>query len=177
MNQNGKEHLEIERKWLVPGEVFIPAYLECKVYRIVQMYLLSDQRERLRIISDGFDTKWIHTIKRPADGGGNWEWERDLSPTEFFSLTSKIDSTCQVLTKERTVFWIDGVKYELDRFINPIQLQILEVELKSLDQPVIIPDWIGKVLEVTNIKGFSNKRIASKPDVTLRKVAGLYYEI
>lgn len=168
-----KEYLEIERKWLVKGEVNFPKDIEINVLRITQFYLLSDRRERLRIINDTFGTSYIHTIKRPAEGGGNWEWERELSPTEFWGLTSKIDSNCQPLTKERWTFWWSGRKYELDKFIYPVSFQILEVELEDLKSSVVIPDFIGRVVEVTDVKGFSNKRIASNPSIAIKKAEAL----
>lgn len=163
------EKLEIERKWLIPGEVNIPGFVEYKTYRIAQMYLLSDKRERLRIIHDNLGDRFIHTIKRPAEGGGNWEWERELSAKEFYDMTVRIDPECRILTKERVEFWVGGKKWELDRFIYPVSFQVLEVELSRVEEQVTIPSFIGQAIEVTHIKGFSNKRIASKPDVALKK--------
>jgi CYTH domain-containing protein len=167
------EKLEIERKWLVPGEVRIPGFIEYKTYRIAQMYLLSEKRERLRIIHDNLGDRFIHTIKRPAAGGGNWEWERELSVKEFYDMTARIDPECRILTKERVEFWVAGKKWELDKFIYPVSFQILEVELSGFDERVTIPSFIEKSIEVTNIKGFSNKRIASKPDVAVKKAESL----
>lgn len=168
------EKLEIERKWLIPYELRIPGYIEQKAYRIAQMYLLSDKRERLRIIHDTLGDRFIHTIKRPAEGGGNWEWERELSVKEFYDMTRRIDPECRILTKERVEFWVGGRKWELDSFIYPVSFQMLEVELSSVEEKVTVPDFITQAIEVTHVKGFSNKRIASKPEVALKKAEFLF---
>jgi CYTH domain-containing protein len=165
-----KEVLEIERKWLIRDGVIFPEGLEVNKIKITQVYLASEKKERLRTSQVGNELKYTHTIKRPAEGGGNWELERDISPEEYCELVLRADKDCYIILKERNVFYLGGLKYELDIFSHPIKLQILEVEIESLDQEVYIPEWLGMTIEVTNIKGFSNKRIASKPDVTLRKI-------
>ena len=169
-----KETLEIEREWLVPSDVLIPESLAIQKIKITQMYLLSDKKERLRISE--FDNKKIytHTIKRAAEGGGNWELEREIDEKEFCKLVLGVDKNCYIILKERNVFYIDNTKYELDIFIHPLKIKILEVEIPSFDTHVFIPEWLSGIIEVTNIKGFSNKRIATKPEVTLKKAKELF---
>lgn len=165
-----KEVLELERKWLVLDNFKIPNDLEVVKIGITQMYLVSDKKERLRISEVGGERKITHTIKRAAEGGGNWELEREISELEYCDMVSRVDKDCYIILKQRNVFWIDGVKYELDIFAHPIKIIILEVEVESFDKKITPPSWLGRVVEVTNIKGFSNKRIASKPDFTMKKV-------
>lgn len=57
--------------------------------------------------------------------------------------------------------------WELDQFkLNLEGLWIAEIELKSLDENVIFPEWIGR--EVTNDSRYSNVRLAREgiPDET-----------
>lgn len=165
-----KETLEIERKWLIGESVIFPEGLEVEKIKITQVYLKSDKKERIRTSFSGGINKYTHTIKRPAEGGGNWELEREISEEEYCELCLRADKDCYIISKERNVFYLDGFKYELDLFSHPIKMQILEVEIASFDVKVRIPEWLGSAVEVTNIKGFSNKRIASKPELTLKKI-------
>lgn len=167
------ETLEIERKWLILDKFKTPDDLEVSKIGITQMYLASDKKERLRISQVGSDKKFTHTIKRPAEGGGNWELEREISIEEYIDLIWKVDKDCSIIIKERNVFWMNNLKYELDIFIHPISATILEVEVETLDRHIEVPEWLGSVVEVTNLKGFSNKRIASNPELTRKKIEEL----
>lgn len=164
------EKLELERKWLVLDSFSIPAEIKPTKIDITQLYLISDKKERLRISTCVGERKFTHTIKRPAEGGGNWELEKEISSEEYINLVWRVDKDCSIIIKERNVFWMNNLKYELDIFVHPIKITILEVEVAALDRKVELPDWLGKLYEVTNIKGFSNKRIASNHEFTMKKV-------
>jgi len=171
-----KETLEIERKWLVIDKVIFPEDLAVEKIKITQVYLKSEKKERVRTLEVGKEVKYTHTIKRAAEGGGNWELEREISPDEYCELVLRADKDCYIILKQRNVFFIDGVKYELDIFSHPLKIQILEVEIESIDQEVYVPGWLGNYIEVTNVKGFSNKRIASKPEATMKKIESILQE-
>lgn len=168
-----KEVLELERKWLIPGKISFPEGLTLERIKITQVYLVSDKKERIRISQYKDHVKYTHTIKRTADGGGNWELERNIDAEEYCQLSLRANKDCFIIIKERNVFYYDNLKYELDFFIHPIKTQILEVEVDTFEREVSIPDWIGRSIEVTNIKGFSNKRIASNPEITLKKIESI----
>lgn len=170
-----EEKLEIERKWLLVGELDFPEEIDIQKIGITQVYLLSDKKERLRTSKIGNETKYTHTIKRSAPIG-NWEMEREITEEEYCQLVLRADKDCYIILKERNVFCMNGLKYELDIFIHPVKLKILEVEVPELSMDVAIPEWIGRVIEVTGIKGFSNKKIAMKPEVAIKKAKELALE-
>ena len=63
---------------------------------------------------------------------------------------------CRRLRKEGT-HWngADGSLWEVDEFEDSLAgLIIAEVELKSVDQSVDLPPWLG--MELTNLRGWSN---------------------
>jgi adenylate cyclase len=56
---------------------------------------------------------------------------------------------------------VGDVVWEIDEFVDRT-LVLAEVELERVDQAVVVPDWIGRVLEreVTDEPNYTNFRLA-----------------
>lgn len=131
---------------------------------------------RIRVL----DGEPIFTFKKPIEEQeGDHEFERSvkdvLSGDEFFEDFLKNDP--YKVEKNRTVVKRDGFDYEIDDFVNvdlskqntELDLSIfngealflLEIEFKDEDEYAnYMPDFTS--IEVTNIKGFGNKKMALK---------------
>ena len=54
----------------------------------------------------------------------------------------------------------DNILWEIDEFEDPLSgIVIAEVELRSEDQLIAIPEWVG--LEVTYLRGWSNASLSN----------------
>ena len=147
---------EIERKFLVVGEYKNLAHTSM---HLVQGYIASGSRTVRVRISD--DRAWL-TIKGPsADGGlSRFEWEHEIPAKEALQLLPLCEGA--LIDKCRYLVDFEGHTFEVDEFLGDNEgLVIAEVELQSVDEPVVYPDWIGK--EVTGIRRYYNSYLRSNP--------------
>ena len=147
---------EIERKFLVVGEYKNLAHTSM---HLVQGYIASGSRTVRVRISD--DRAWL-TIKGPsADGGlSRFEWEHEIPAKEAMELLRLAEGA--LIDKRRYLVDFEGHTFEVDEFYGDNEgLVIAEVELQSVDEHVVYPDWIGK--EVTGVKRYYNSQLRSHP--------------
>ena len=147
---------EIERKFLVVGEYKNLAHTSM---HLVQGYIASGSRTVRVRISD--DRAWL-TIKGPsADGGlSRFEWEHEIPAKEALALLPLCEGA--LIDKRRYLIDFEGHTFEVDEFYGENEgLVIAEVELGSVDEAVVYPDWIGK--EVTGIRRYYNSQLRVHP--------------
>ena len=151
--------LEIERKFLVQGESWRGLTLGSR--RIRQAYLSTrvDASVRIRIIDQ---EQARLTIK-----GASREDCAALSRTEFEYPVPLEDALAmldmrvgRVIDKTRYhVPAANGRMWEVDVFSGELAgLVLAEIELASAEEPVSLPDWIGR--EVTADPGYGNMTLA-----------------
>ena len=147
---------EIERKFLVVGEYKNLAH---SVMHLVQGYIASGRRTvRLRI-SD--DRAWL-TIKGPSHDGGlsRFEWEKEIEAHEAMELLPLCEGA--LIDKHRHLVKVGDHTFEVDEFHGDNEgLTIAEVELSSIDEEFIRPEWLGA--EVTGIKRYYNSHLRANP--------------
>lgn len=162
---------EIERKWLVairnrPFTEPFTTYEDVKtlvpppdrLLSISQNYLSGAAEgtvERLRATRENGETTWVHCIKEHVGPGHNLETETEIRSEEQLTLLLDRFDGLPVI-KERLVWNIDGLAWELDLFQSPACEPMLEVELESLDQEVQIPSFLRVLHEVTGDSKYSN---------------------
>jgi CYTH domain-containing protein len=170
--------LEIERRFLVAGEAWIP--LVAWSQALEQGYLLaSADGPTLRVRSSrasgavspgraddpaglvspesGVEA-WL-TLKLPAAGIARHEYEYAIPPADGLAL---LGHCCSKLVKRRHGLNLPGGDWVLDVFGSAnAPLVIAEVELDQEDQAVAIPAWC--VREITGEGAFSNAALASRP--------------
>jgi CYTH domain-containing protein/predicted ATPase len=160
------EPLEIERKYVVRG--FDPNDLPAHAVEIdiEQHYLLSEVEgfsERIRRRGQhGFYT-YYHTLKRDIRPSVRTEMERIISEEEYRELLKRVDPRYRPIQKGRICFVWENQYCELDIFRGlPYRLILLEVELTTEQDTVIIPPFLGVVEDVTDDPLYTNAAIARK---------------
>lgn len=151
--------IEIERKFLVKSDAYKQfAYTS---YRIKQGYICAESGKTVRVRLA--DDKAFLTIKGKSGDGGlsRCEWEYEIpagDAEELFAL-------CEPPLIDKTRFLVEvgeGQVFEIDEFYGDNEgLVLAEIELESIDEQVVIPDFIG--CEVTGDKRFYNSHLQKYP--------------
>lgn len=151
-----KTFKEIERKFLLKR---FPRLEKINtVYQIEQWYHSDGYRYRYQVEVPTGEVEIFKTKKTNISKGVNQEEEVTLTQAEFDELNL---SNSLHINKTRTVIKYKGLKFEIDKY-NGINIIILEVELKDINDKIDFPKYIEKEIlyEVTGIKEFSNKKLA-----------------
>lgn len=167
---NGKP-VEIERKYIIdiPDENTMSILRSCEGYErsyIEQMYLNCGGRIRKRAyFSDDADNfpdriKYFHTIKQDINGLSRYELEREISCEEYNRLSEDILNGSRVIKKLRYCFLYKSQLFELDVYELTDSFASLEIELKSEDQSVELPDFLHIIEDVTGDKRYRNFSLA-----------------
>jgi CYTH domain-containing protein len=148
--------IEIERKFLVKGEQWRNLG-KGKIYR--QGYFPTAQgcTIRVRIIGN----EGYLTIKGKTVGNSRAEFEY---PIPLSDAQEMLNNLCDRPLIEKTRYKItqDNLIWEVDEFMGENEgLIIAEVELKTEDQKINIPEWIGK--EVSGEAKYYNANLVKFP--------------
>ncbi|MBW4440253.1 MAG: CYTH domain-containing protein [Plectolyngbya sp. WJT66-NPBG17] len=147
--------VEIERKFLVkddqwrdlaPGELYRQGYISTVGNTV-----------RIRVIND----RGFITIKGLTQGISRAEYEYEI-PVE--DATQMLDTLCQppLIEKYRHKIELNGLVWEVDEFLGENRgLTIAEIELKSADQAIDLPDWIGE--DVSHDSRYYNSNLTKHP--------------
>jgi CYTH domain-containing protein len=152
---------EIERKFLVQGDAWRsgPAGHFCR-----QGFLLNSVECTVRVRVIGGQA--YLTIKGRAEGISRPEYEYPIPVADANEL---LDRLClpPLIEKTRFIREVNGLKWEIDEFAGLNQgLIVAEIELKSPDQAVALPPWVG--LEVTADPRYLNASLVKQPYTTWR---------
>lgn len=154
---------EIERKFLVQGEFKSKAFAK---HCIFQGYICSMPGHTVRIRR--CDNKAYITIKGPStnDGLSRFEWEKEIDVAEAVQLLDLCEPG--LIEKTRYLVKYDNHIFEVDEFYGDNKgLVIAEVELGSVDEKCMIPDFVGQ--EVTGDRRYYNTSLMKKPYKTWQK--------
>lgn len=153
---------EIERKFLArprnwselgPGFVIRQGYLSTTIERTVRVRTYGD--------------RGYVTIKGKTSGISRDEFEYEIP---FGDATEILDRLCLRPLIEKTRYRIPfaGHTFEVDEFTGANRgLTVAEVELKSADEKVELPDWIDS--DVSGDPRYFNSNLALKPFSTWEK--------
>jgi CYTH domain-containing protein len=150
---------EIERKFLVQGDTWRKLATPTK-YRQGYLSAVKERVVRVRTI----DRQGFLTIKGITTGFTRKEFEYEIP---FSDAEDLLDSLCErpLIEKNRYRITIGDLVWEVDEFFGAnAGLVIAEVELKSEDQVVELPDWIGK--EVSGDPRYFNSNLIAQPFTT-----------
>ena len=144
--------LEIERKFLVSNVQMCLAKATAS-FAIFQGYLSIDPARTVRLRIQ--DNHAFLTIKgaSSSDGTTRFEWEKQLSLNDANNLLP----LCLPGSIQKTRYHVPFNEYlfEVDVFEAALSgLVLAEIELKSSDQKIELPNWIG--LEVTGDRRYYN---------------------
>ncbi len=156
--------LEIERKFLLKR---VPAFSEMGNFQpiaIEQIYLQAPDGNELRIrarTAGDKSTIYYRTEKKQTGiVGMRNECEKTITASEYKALTQFQESGTRIITKTRYCFISDEQYFELDVFVNPSGVILLEIELTEANGQVVIPSFIDVEREVTGDLAFSNHQLA-----------------
>ncbi len=157
--------LEIERKFLLKEAPNFndPDFGDVQRACIEQRYLLiPGKNKRLRIrkrTQSGFST-YYKTRKVKVKPGVRYEKESKISAPGYESLSQFQDPATKIIRKDRYCFVYRSQYFELDVFIEPVKICLLEIELTEENDKVELPPFIKVEKEVTDDPKYSNSEIA-----------------
>ena len=147
---------EIERKFLVIGNGY-KKNAKSKAY--CQGYFSTTLKHTVRVRTVG--NKAFITIKGKKTGISRLEFEYKIP---FADAKVMLDSLCEkpLIEKVRYVVNHKGMIWEIDEYSGEnAGLVVAEIELKSRDQYIIYPPWIGK--EVSDDNRYANSNLVKNP--------------
>jgi len=148
--------LEIERKFLVIDDSWKPQVVRSHVLK--QGYLASSPGPTVRIRTS--DESAFLTIKGKTIGFSRVEFEYEVPMEEALDLLKLSANT--PIEKTRNIIKADGHVWEIDVFEGANQgLVLAEVELRSEDEQVVLPSWIGS--EVSHDSRYINSYLSQNP--------------
>ena len=150
--------IEIERKFLVTSTQFISEAFRST--RIVQGYLNSDPERTVRIRIKG--EKGYLTIKGIGSESGlsRFEWEKEIPLADAERLLILCEKG--IIDKIRYEVKVGKHLVEVDIFAGENEGLILaEIELKSEEEHIEKPNWLGK--DVTNDNKYYNAFLSKNP--------------
>ena len=149
--------VEIERKFLLKPGVW-PVPVSNKGLAIVQGYLSDDEKKVIRVRTYG--EQGFLTIKSRVTGILRQEFEFEIPVEEAKEILS---SFCEVkIEKVRYELDFGGKKWEIDVFSGDNSgLIVVEVELESVTEEFVKPEWLGE--EVSHDKRYFNSNLSFHP--------------
>jgi adenylate cyclase len=164
-------NIEIERKFLVTDDSFLNNGVT-ESFTIHQYYFLSSplQEERIRLIVTPKTEvlysvlKAFRTTKSSQANINRYEFEESI---DIEQALNEIKSAISFISKHRTCVLFNDILWEVDQFHgNNQSLVMVEVELQSIDQHLILPNFVGE--EVTGNKQYYNKQLAGPIDNNIK---------
>nr|WP_314259091.1 CYTH domain-containing protein [uncultured Devosia sp.] len=145
---------EIERKFLVVSDDWKAAVTGSKWLR--QGYLSSNAKATVRVRTRDDDEAFV-TIKGASKGMSRAEYEYTVPVADAREMLAM--AAPHVVEKRRHIVPFGGLTWEVDVFEGRhAGLVMAEVELKSEDQKVELPAWVGK--EVTDDDRYFNASLS-----------------
>ena len=162
MNING---MEIEHKYLIhfPDVEFLKNTDNAVVYDITQDYLLpvnSGVNRRVRKRSTGDMTEYFYTQKSHITDLKRIEIEKTISENEYLELLKEKDPERNTIAKQRIGFYYSSQFFETDIFPFWTDRALMELEVESEEQAVMLPPFIEVIKEVTSDKRYTNSALA-----------------
>lgn len=151
--------VEIERKFLLKQGAKLPD--SDMVLNIQQSYVANDEGVVVRVRLTNMEEAFL-TIKQASkeDLGVRAEFEYPIPVDDAIGLMSL--GHYPKIVKQRHIIVEDGRRWEVDFFLEQNEgLIIVELEIPSRDEVVVLPEWIGE--EVTNDPRYLNNYLAMHP--------------
>ncbi len=151
---------EIERKFIIdlPSIERLKSEAAYCASDIIQIYLESSPTVTRRIRSRRYADKTVYTETKKIriDKFTSFEDEREISEEDFNCLSEKIRKGSKAIIKRRHSFEFGGHTIEIDVFSEWVNTAIMEIELSSSEEEIILPDFINVKREVSGIREYTN---------------------
>ncbi|NJM56678.1 MAG: CYTH domain-containing protein [Synechococcales cyanobacterium RU_4_20] len=148
--------VEIERKYLLRNQSW--RGLAAGV-AYCQGYIPTPDHRTVRVRTAG-ETGYL-TLKGPVQGMSRSEFEYEIPVAEAEQILATLCDR-PLIEKIRYKIPCAGHVWELDEFLGEnLGLILIEVELGSEAETLVLPDWVG--LEVTGDRRYYNSYLAKHP--------------
>ncbi|MFR2850937.1 AAA family ATPase [Hungatella sp.] len=158
------EPFEIEKKFLIeyPDINILESLPNCQKVEILQMYLMNNDTDEVRIRQrgDGNDFIYTKTTKKTITGLKRVEKEKNLSKEEYLKEMLNVDYTLNPIRKSRYCLSYLNTYIEIDIYPFWDKYAIMEIELAEEEDSYQIPDFIHVIKEVTEDESFKNAELA-----------------
>lgn len=171
--------LEIERKFILFDKPDLKGNNVVSYdVSIEQMYIESfsdKEEERIRKRGRGNSFAYYKTTKIPITNFKRQEIETEINAIEYERLSYKKLKDTRVINKTRHFFVYKDQYFELDEFHGFLEgLFILELELTEENSICELPEFLGKVEEVTEDPFYKNFNLAhNKSNLALEKITSV----
>ena len=152
---------EIERKYLIqkPDAEVLKKISGCDATEIIQTYLIQNESgfgRRVRKRGNAGNWEYTYTQKHKIGFGERIELEDEISEQTYLELLKEAEPACHSIHKIRCCIPYEGQLLEIDIYEFSGKYATLEIELPSIDTPVILPEWLNILEDVTDKRGYSN---------------------
>ena len=159
------EPMEIERKYLIkyPDLLKLEDLPNCSKVDMIQTYLkVQADGTEVRVRQRGQNGNFIcyRTEKRRISDVTRAEVDRRIDMKEYVSLLADADPERRPIRKTRYCLTENNRYYEIDIYPDWDRQAILELELKSEDEEIIMPEGIKVIKEVTGDEAYTNYQMA-----------------
>jgi CYTH domain-containing protein len=160
--------VEIERKFRLqraPAADVLAAH-GAVARRLEQVYLTEPPggRRVRRIVDAGGSVEHRLTRKRQLRAFAFEEQEERIDASRYQELLLEADAARRPVRKTRYLVPHGEQVLEIDVFEQPAGLVLVEVELATDDEVVLLPEWLPEWREVTGDPAYLNANLA-RPDV------------
>ncbi|MBQ3761624.1 MAG: hypothetical protein II875_06405 [Clostridia bacterium] len=157
--------IETERRFLIrmPDVEKLRAMEGCVCTEITQRYLLNDsatERIRKRVYADR--TIYTHTLKKRISSMSSIEDEHEITRDEYDAFKRRLDPERHKIKKLRCAVPWQGHTAEIDIYPFWQKQAIMEIELKSEDDVIDLPDFVEIIREITGDRSYSNRSLSKK---------------
>ena len=158
--------LEIERKFLIemPDVCWLEGRPGCRVRAITQTYLVKEGEYRARVrksVTDGVVT-YTHTAKKHLTNMTRVEKETVIDEAAYLAFLAQRDPLRAAIEKTRYAFPYEGHVIEVDIFPFWTDQAVLETELQSEGEALILPPELHLIREVTDDPAYTNAALAKQ---------------
>ena len=132
---------------------------------MIQTYLAAKpDGTEVRVRQRGQDGNFIcyKTEKRRISDMTNVEIDSRINIQEYVSLLAEADPSRRPVHKTRYCLTENNRYYEIDIYPEWKKQAILEIELRSEDEEVVLPEGIRVIREVTGDRTYSNYEMAKQ---------------
>lgn len=159
------EPMEIERKYLIkyPDLLRLEDLPNCNKVEMVQTYLKEQPdgtEARVRQRGQNGNFMFYRTEKRRISDTTRVEVDRRIELNEYISYLADVDPMRRPIRKTRYCLTENNRYYEIDIYPEWNKQAILEIELGSEDENVVLPEGIKVIKEVTGDTAYSNYEMA-----------------
>ena len=134
----------------------------CVLLHLFQTYLKAPNGDETRIRQRGADGNFIYfqTTKRKISDTKRIEIEKRLTKDEYLKLLLDVDTTKHQIRKTRYCLVYENQYFEIDVYPFWNDKAIMEIELRSENQEISIPNSIKIIKEVTDDDEYKNSSLA-----------------